>query len=108
MLLLTWTYLSCFMLVLQKRQEERESSMCDPFCKHPAFLANAILTLLMINAKWAPTASMLELGLSPTRKQPKTGNFLSKFPMVINREKLHFTRCFIHQTNSDRLNFHGI
>ena len=38
-------------------------------------LSSGVLSLLMINAKWAPTASMLELGLSPTRKQPKTDNF---------------------------------
>ena len=37
--------LSCFMLVLPQ-ETRRESSMCDPFCKHPAFLAKAILTLL--------------------------------------------------------------
>ena len=33
------------MLVLQK-EARRESSMCDPFCEHPAFLAKAILTLV--------------------------------------------------------------
>ena len=32
------------MLALQEGR--RESSMCDPFCKHPAFLARAIITLL--------------------------------------------------------------
>ena len=32
--------LSRFMLVLQK-EARRESSMCDPFCKYPAFLAKA-------------------------------------------------------------------
>ena len=37
--------LSCFMLVLSK-EASRESSMCDPFCENPAFLARAILTLL--------------------------------------------------------------
>ena len=43
MLLLTWTYLvSCLFC---KRGKKRESSMCDPFCKHPAFLAKAIPSL---------------------------------------------------------------
>ena len=37
--------LSCFILVLQK-EARRKSSMCDPFCKNPAFLARAVLTLL--------------------------------------------------------------
>ena len=37
--------LSCFMLVLPK-EASRESSMCDPFCENPAFLARAILTLI--------------------------------------------------------------
>jgi len=39
-----WLELSCFMLVLQK-EARRESSMCDPFCENPAFLARALLTL---------------------------------------------------------------
>ena len=35
LLLLTWTYLvSCLFC---KRGKKRESSICDPFCKHPAF-----------------------------------------------------------------------
>ena len=38
----------------------------------------------------------------------KTWNFLLKFIMVSNWETLNFTRCFIHQTNSNCLNFHGI
>ena len=40
--------LSSFMLVLQK-EARRESSMCDPFCENPAFLARAILTLIKTN-----------------------------------------------------------
>ena len=48
------------------------------------------------------------VGVITNKEAAKNRQFLSKFPMVINREKLHFSRCFIHQTNSDRLNFHGI
>ena len=44
----------------------------------------------------------------PNMEADKNRHFLSKFKMVINREQLNLTRCFIHQTNSNCLNFHGI
>ena len=48
------------------------------------------------------------VGVIANEEAAKNRQFFSKFPMVINREKLHFTRCFINQTNSNHLNFHGI
>ena len=38
---------SCLLCKASMKQDKSQvnSSMCDPFCKHPAFLAKAILTL---------------------------------------------------------------
>ena len=50
--------LSCFMLVLQK-EARKESSMCDPFCENPAFLARAVLTLLGTDQICHPVAAIV-------------------------------------------------
>ena len=42
------------------------------------------------------------------KRASKTGNFLPKVKMFIIWETLNFTWCFVHQTNSNCLNFHGI
>ena len=42
------------------------------------------------------------------KRASKTGNFLPKVKMFIIWETLNFTWCFVHQTNSNCLNFLGI